>query len=204
MKKDLNVLYQVCVFGPIGKTRWRPWPLICWYIFDFVETAERNSMKLDRKQNINVLYQVCDFRADRKNRWAPWPLVGWDFFYFSTERNSTKFDMKKDLNVLYQVYALGRSIKQDGGPGLWLAETFSTSLKLLNWIQWLDRKQNLNVFYRVCDFRADRKNTLGRGRWDLSSCQVYIIRILWDYMRCGSWFTFLFERGSPTLEGITI
>ena len=28
-KQDLNVLYQVCVFfGPIGKTRWPPWPLI--------------------------------------------------------------------------------------------------------------------------------------------------------------------------------
>ena len=30
----------------------------------------------------------------------------------------------------------GRSEKQDGRPGLWLAETFSTSLKPLNRIQW--------------------------------------------------------------------
>ena len=37
-------------FGPIGKTRWPPWPLIGWDIFDFFsETAERNSTKLDRK-----------------------------------------------------------------------------------------------------------------------------------------------------------
>ena len=80
-------------FGPIGKTRWPPWPLIGWDIFDFSsETAERNSKKLDRKQDLNVLYQVCVFRADRK--------------------------------------------KQDGRPGLWLAETFSTShLKPLNGIQ---------------------------------------------------------------------
>ena len=36
-------------FWPIGKTRWPPWPLIGWYIFDFSPaTAERNSMKLDR------------------------------------------------------------------------------------------------------------------------------------------------------------
>ena len=27
-KQDLNVLYHVCVFGPIGKTRWSPWHLI--------------------------------------------------------------------------------------------------------------------------------------------------------------------------------
>ena len=58
-------------FGPIGKKRWPPWLLIGWDIFDFSsETAERNLMKLDRKQDFNVLYQVCVFRADRKNKMA--------------------------------------------------------------------------------------------------------------------------------------
>ena len=65
-KQDLNVFYQVCVFGLIGKTRWKPQPLIGWDIFNFFsETAEPNSTKLDRKQDLNVLYQVCVFRADR-------------------------------------------------------------------------------------------------------------------------------------------
>ena len=103
----------------------------------------------------------------------------------------------------------GRSKKQDGRPGLWLAETFLTSLKPLKGIQrfltgskiltssskfvffrsirkkrrpplpligWdifdffsetaernstkLDRKQDLNVLYQVCVFRADRKNKM--------------------------------------------
>ena len=104
----------------------------------------------------------------------------------------------------------GRSEKQDGRPGLWFAETFSTSpLKPLNGIQpnltgrkistpstkfvffrpigktrwppqpligWdifdffsdpkeqnstkLDRKQDLNVLYQVCVFRAGRKNKM--------------------------------------------
>ena len=143
-------------FGQTWKTRWPPWPLICRDIFDFFsETAEQNSTKLDRKQDLNVLYQVCVFRADRKNkmaalasdwlrhfwtsplkrlkriqqnltgskistsstkfgffgpigktRWPPWPLIGWDIFDFSSEtaeRNSTKLDRKQDLNVLYQV-----------------------------------------------------------------------------------------------------
>ena len=40
-----------------------------------------------------------------------------------------KLDRKEDLNVLYQ------EEKQDGRPGLWLAETFSTSLKPLNEIK---------------------------------------------------------------------
>ena len=71
-KQDLNALYQVCVFfGPIGKTRWPPWPLIGRDIFDFSsETAERNSTKLDRKQDLNALYQVCVFHVDRKNKMA--------------------------------------------------------------------------------------------------------------------------------------
>ena len=47
-------------FGPIGKTRWPPWLLIGWDIFDFSSgTAERNSMKLDRKQDLNVLYHLA-------------------------------------------------------------------------------------------------------------------------------------------------
>ena len=118
------------------------------------ETAERNSTKLDRKQDLNVLYQVCVFRTDQKNkmaalvsdwlrhfrllwnrwtefnetwqkarfqrrlpslcssgrsektRWRPWSLIGWDIFDFSSEtaeRNSTKLDRKQDQNVLYKV-----------------------------------------------------------------------------------------------------
>ena len=176
-------------FGPIGKTRWPPWSLIGWDIFDFSsETTKRNSTKLDRKQDLNTLYQVCVFRADRKNKMAPWPLIDWDIFDFSSEtaeQNSTKLDRKQDLNALYQVCVFradrknkmaalvsdwlrhfrlllwkhwmefnetwqearsqhpllslcfsGRSEKQDGRPGLWLAETFSTSpLKPLNGIQ---------------------------------------------------------------------
>ena len=71
-KVDLNALYQVCVFrADRKKTRWPPWPLNGWDIFDFSsETAEWNSTKLDRKQDLNVLYQVCVFRADRKNKMA--------------------------------------------------------------------------------------------------------------------------------------
>ena len=58
-------------FGPIGKTRWPPWPLIGRDIFDFSsETAEPNSTKLDRKQDLNALYQVRVFRADQKNKMA--------------------------------------------------------------------------------------------------------------------------------------
>ena len=64
-------LPSLCFFGPIGKPRWPPRPLIGWDIIDLSsETAEPNGKKLNRKQDLKVLYQVCVFRADRKNKMA--------------------------------------------------------------------------------------------------------------------------------------
>ena len=75
-------------FGPIKKTRWPPWPLIGWDIFNFSsETVEGNSSKhfrfllwnrkrnltgskFSRKQVLNVLYQVCVFQANQINKMA--------------------------------------------------------------------------------------------------------------------------------------
>ena len=124
-------------FGPIGKTRWPPWPLIGWDIFDFFsKTTEGNSMKLDRKQDLNVLYQVCVFRADRKTKWPPRTLIGWDIFDFSSEaaeRNWKKLDRKQDLNVLYQVsvFRVDRKNKMVA-----LASDLLTHFLLLLWNCW--------------------------------------------------------------------
>ena len=206
----------VVFFGLIGKTRWPPWPLIGWDIFDFSsETAERNSTKLHRKQDLNVLYHCCVFRADRKNKMAAlasdwlrhFRLLPWNRW---TEFNET-WQEARSQRPLPSLCFSGRSEKQDGRPGLWLSETFSTSpMKPLNGIQrnltgskistsstkivffglirktrwppwpligWdifdlsyeiaernstrLDRKQDLNVLYQVCVFRADLKNKMG-------------------------------------------
>ena len=128
-------------FGPIGKTRWSPWPLIGWDIFDFSsETAERNSTKLDRKQDLNVPYQVYVFRADRKNKMAAlasdwlrhFRLLIWNRW---TEFNET-WQEARSQRPLPSLCFWGRLEKQDGRPGLWLAEIFSTSpQKPLNGIQ---------------------------------------------------------------------
>ena len=128
-------------FRPIGKTRWPPLPLIGWDIFHFSsETTERNSWKLDRKQDLNVLYQVCVFQADRKNKMAAiasdwlrhFRLILWNRW---TEFKET-WQEARSQHPLPSLCFSGCSEKQDGGPGLWLAETFSTSsLKLLNGIQ---------------------------------------------------------------------
>ena len=128
-------------FGPIGKTRWPPWPLIGWDIFDFSsETVEWNWRKLDRKQDLKVLYQVCVFRADRKNKMAAlasdwlrhFRLLLWNRWMELKET----WQEARSQGPLPSLCFSGRSEKQDGRPGLWLAETFSTSpLKPLNGIE---------------------------------------------------------------------
>ena len=127
--------------GPIRKTRWPPWSLIGWDIFDFSsETAERNSTKLDRKQDLNVLYQVCVFRADRKNKMAAlasdwlrhFRLLLWNRW---TEFNETWQEAISQRPLPSLCFSC-RLEKQDGRPGLWLAETFLTfPLKPPNGIQ---------------------------------------------------------------------
>ena len=127
-------------FGLIGKTKWSPWPLIGWDIFDFSsETDERNSKKLDRKQDLNALYQVFVFRADRKNKMAAlasdwlrhFRLLLWNHL---TEFNETRQEAGSQRPLPSLCFS-GRSEKQNGRPGVWLAETFLTSpLKPLNGI----------------------------------------------------------------------
>ena len=98
-----------------------------------------------------------------KTRWPPWPLIGWNIFDFSSENCWTEFKETwyeaRSQRPLPSLCFSGRSEKQDGRRGLWLAETFSTfPLKPLSGNSTkLDRKQHLNVLYQVCVFRADRK-----------------------------------------------
>ena len=130
-------------FGPIGKSIWPPWPLIGWDIFDFPsESAERNSMKLDKKQDLNVLYQVCVFLADQKNKIAARPLIGWDIFDFSSEtaeRNSKKVNRKQGLNVLYQVCVFRADQKNKMAA---LSSDWLRHFRLLLWNRWKEFKES--------------------------------------------------------------
>ena len=125
-------------FGLIRKTRWPPWPLIGLDIFDFSsETAERNSTKLDRKQDLNDLYQVCVFRVGRKNKKAvlasDWLRHFWLLLWNRWTEIKETWQEARSQRTLPSLCFLGRKEKQDDRPGLWLAETFSTSpLKPLN------------------------------------------------------------------------
>ena len=73
-KQVLNMLYHVCVFGPIGKKRLLPRPLIGWDTFVIIpDTTERNLTTLGSKpvHVLNAIYHVfIFFRADRKTTTA--------------------------------------------------------------------------------------------------------------------------------------
>ena len=161
-------------FGPIGKTIWPPWPLICWDIYDFSETAEQNSTKLDRKQDLNVLYQVCVFWADRKNKMAAlasdwlrlFPLLLWNRW---TEFNET-WQEARSQRPLPSLCFSGRSEKKRWPPwpliGWDIFDFFSETAEQNSTKH--DRKQDLNVLYQVCVFRADRKNKMAALASDLA------------------------------------
>ena len=168
-------------FGPIGKIKWPSWPLIGWDIFDFSsETDEGNSTKLDRKQDLNVLYQFFVFWAERKNKMA---ILASDWLrHFRhllwnrwMEFNKTGQEARSQCPLQCLCF-LGRSDKQDGRPGLWFAKTFfdfSSKTVERNSTK-LDRKQDFNVLYKVCVFRADWKNVMA----DLASDWLRNFRIL--------------------------
>ena len=127
-------------FGPIGKTKWPPWPLIGWDIFDFSsETAERNSAKLDRKQAPNAFYHVCVFQANQgKNKMAAlasdW-LRHFRLLLWNCEKNSTKLDSKQDLNALYQVCVFRADQKNKMAA---LASDWLRHFQLFLWNRWIE------------------------------------------------------------------
>ena len=154
-------------FGPIGKTRWPPWPLIVWDISDFSsETAEWNSTKLDRKQDLNVLYQVCVFRADWKNKMAAlasdwlrhFRLLLWNrWTEFNENLTGSKISTSSTKFVFFG--PIGKTRWPPWPLIGWDIFDFSSETAERNSTK-LDRKQDLNVLYLVCVFRADRKNKM--------------------------------------------
>ena len=154
-------------FGSIRKTRWPPWPLIGWEIFDFSsETTERNSRKLGRMQDLNFLYQVCVFRADWKNKIA---VLASDWLrQFLTSPLKPSNGIQQNLtgskistsSTKFVFFGLIGKTRWLPWPliGRYIFD-FSSETTERNSTK-LDRKQDTNVLYQVCVFRADRKNKM--------------------------------------------
>ena len=154
-KQDLNVLYQVCVFwenkmAALASDWLRHFRLLLWNRWmEFNETLQEARSK-------RLLPSLCYWRRSQKQ-----------------ERNSMKLDRKQDLNVLYQVcvFRVDWKKKTEGsGALLWsrVVRRPSLTFNIFDFFSEtpeknstkLDRKQDLNVLYQVCVFRADWKNKM--------------------------------------------
>ena len=93
--------------------------------------AERNSTQLDRKKDLNVLFQVCVLQTDRKIKMAALASDWLRHFRLLPFNHWTEFKETYQKTIyqrpLLSLCFSGRSDNQDGRPGLWFAETFSTS-----------------------------------------------------------------------------
>ena len=93
-------------FGPIGKTRWPPWPLIGWNIFNFSLNHWTEFKETWQEGRSQCPLPSLWFLGRSENKMAACPWLAETFFDFSSETvewNSTKPDRMQDLNVLYQV-----------------------------------------------------------------------------------------------------
>ena len=126
------------VFGPIGKTRWPPRPLIDWDIFDFSSvTAIWNSTKLGREQDLNVLCQGCVSSADWKNKLATRLLNGWHSRLLLWNRwiEFNKIHRNQDLYVFYHVcvFRVDRRNKKAAPACNWLRH-----FRFFLWNHWME------------------------------------------------------------------
>ena len=116
------------------------------------------------------LPSLC-FCADQKNMVSTRPLIRWDIFDFSktAEWNSTKLDGKQDVHVLYQVCVFRTDRKSKWPPGVWLADTFSTSpLITLNGIQRNVTKSKISTSStKSVVFLGRSVNKKGRPGWSV-------------------------------------
>ena len=142
-KQDLNDFYQVCVFsGRSDKQDGRPG---LWLAETFSDSPLKPLNRIQRNliwSNITTSStKFVLFGLIGKTRWPLRHLIGRDIFDFSTLNHSTEFNKiwpeARSQCPLPRMCFSDQSEKQDGRPGLWLAETFLTSLmKPVNWIQW--------------------------------------------------------------------
>ena len=172
-------------FGLMNKTRWLPWPLIGWGIFDFSsETTERNATKLDRKQGLNVFYQVCVLRADRKNKKVAWPLIGWDIFDFflkplnGIQRNLTGSKISKSSTKFVFFFRADGRNKMAAMASDWLRH-----FRLLLWNRWTE----FNETWQEARPQRPLPSLCFSGRWEKTK---------WPPLPLIGWYIFDFFFGT--------
>ena len=133
-KKDLNALYQVCVFRADRKNKMAvlasDWPRHVWLLLWNRWTECYETSQIARFQR--PLPSLCfSGRSEKQNGrpslwfsdWLRHFRLLWNCW---TEFNET-WQEERSKRPLPSLCFSGRSEKQDGRPGLWLADTCSTS-----------------------------------------------------------------------------
>ena len=131
-------LQTLCLSGRSEKRDYRPG---LWLADTFSTSPLKPQNGIQRnlrgsKISISSTKFMGFFRADWKNKMAgrasDWLKI-FDFSSETAEGNSTKIDRNSVSSSKFVFF--GSVGKQDGRPGLWLAETFSSPLKSLKGIQ---------------------------------------------------------------------
>jgi len=133
-KLNINVPYEVptkCYYFRVNPI-WPPWPQIGRHIFDFFSrTASRIHSKLSTHVPYEVTIKCYYFKRDPKSNMATLAsdcLTHFRLLLKNNCRDLLQTCLKCSLWVPDQVLILqSRSEIQYGYPGLWLADTFSTS-----------------------------------------------------------------------------
>ena len=194
-------------FGPLRKTRWPPWPLVCWDVFDFSsETTERNSMKFDKKQDLNVLYHVCVFPGDQNNKMAAlasdllrdfWLLLWNCWTEFNESWQEARFQLS--LPSLFFFRADWKN-KMAALASDWLRHFLTSPLNPLNRIQRnLVGSKISRSSTKFCVFCADRKNKMAVLASDLLRHFRLLLWNCWTEFN-ESWQEARFQLSLPSLS----
>ena len=191
-------LQSLCFFRSIGKTRWPPWPLIGWDIFDFFsETAEWNSMKLDRKQDLNVLYQVWVLGRSEKQDGRPSLWLAKNCLTSSLKplnrirRNLTGSKISTSFTKSVFVGPIGKKRWPPWPMIGWdIFDLFSETAEQNS--TKLNRKQDLNVLNQVCFFFGpiDKKRW---PPWPIIGWDIFVF-----FWNCWTWLKEIWQEARST------
>ena len=155
-KEELNVLYQVCVSGLIGKQRWPPIIGLPFPRLNAILTKSKNSMSSTK---------FVFFGPIREKMAAPssdWPI---HFQFIGTHQH----DRKQELMFLYVVFLWANQNTKMAAPAPDNLKTFLTPpLKPLNGIWWhmTDSKFSISRYSLKNVFSGRTKNKDGDpGLW---------------------------------------
>ena len=182
-KQDLYVLYQSCVFGPIGKKKQDGRPASDWlrhfrHLLWKHRTEFNETWKEAKSQR--PLPSLCFSGGSEKQDGCP---DLWLAETFSTsplkplnviQRNLTRGKILASSTKFVGFFSGWSKKEQDDRSGLLLAETFSTSLKALNGIQRILTESKVSTSWKLF---SKLTNSFSYIKYSFSNIRKWICNI---------------------------